>query len=525
MKEMDIILGLSFLRKQEAILNFKEGTIALAGFHFEIGGTEQKWSTFDKSITEKTTVFSVQESTADLDEAIKTYKLNNPTTGTISGTTHDIFLDNYTPIKAKPYPIPLQKKTQTEEEIKRLLSHNIIRPSMSSFAAPAYPIYKKNHEVRLIIDYRKLNSVTIPTNTPLPPLQDVLRDFHGATHFSQIDLRSGYYQIPVNPEHQFLTSFVLGDKQYEFLRMPFGLTNAPRTSQNAMNNLFNEFKYVAVYLDDIVIFSTSFKEHKEHVKRVLDRLKEHSISINFEKSSFNKPSINYLAHIISKNGILPDISRVSSIENFTPKTKKQIRKVVGFLQWFRNFIPQLSKRIHSITEKTKADTTFSWTNKDSQTVKEIIDELKQKTLLQHPDLNSSFVLQTDASDYAIGAALLQNNKPIGFFSAKLSTTEQRYSIVEKETYAILRALRHFKTLVFNSLVHIETDNANLIFNSNLSKRINRWKLEIEELTYTLTHLKGENNLLADTLSRLFYCKEQNFNFNYNLKEISDKQNM
>lgn len=193
------------------------------------------------------------------------------------------------------------------------------------------------------------------------------------------------------------------------------------------------------------------------------------------------------------------------------KNKKQLQKLLGLINWFRPYIKNLSIKLSSITKKLEEKVKFEWYEKDSNIIKAILSEIKQETLLKYPDLNKNFVIETDASDIAMGAVLFQENKIVGLYSSKYGKSEKNYTSMEKETLAIIKAVNHFKPIIFNAKIIIKTDNSNLIFLGDLTNRIQRWKLQLEEYDYSLEYKKGKENVLADTLSRLNLINENGLN--------------
>lgn len=229
-------------------------------------------------------------------------------------------------VACKPYPIANSLFQAIKKEIKRLIDLKIIRESSSKFASPAFGTLKKDGSIRLLIDYRKLNDLTIKNNFPSPTILDDIQIFKDAKYFSTIDLRTGYYRLKVKEEDVHKTSFVTPIGQFEFLRLPFGLCNAPKAFQKAMNTLLGHFRFIKIYLDDIVIFSKNEKEHSEHLQEILSYLIKNNVSINFEKSTFFRTEISYLGLVINGQGIKPDITRLKeSIITFIPKTKDKYK--------------------------------------------------------------------------------------------------------------------------------------------------------------------------------------------------------
>lgn len=375
------------------------------------------------------------------------------------------------PVCCKPYSIPLKLIEETKREIERLIELKVIRKSYSSYCSPAFTIPKSNGKLRLVVDYRILNEKTIPMMYPFPNIQDYLNQLHGSKIFSTIDMNCGYYQIKMKESDIHKTAFSILNNQYEFTRMPFGLKGAPFTFQRSIQNVLGHLPYVKVFIDDILIHSNTVELHETHVTNVLKILKNQNISINFNKSEFYKKEVKYLGHVISTSGIRPDITKLPHYKLLkSPKTKKQLQKILGYFNWFRNFIPNMSKITAPLTNKLQKDNKFIWTVEDTKKLDILFKELEKHTELTFPDPNKNFQLFTDASETGTGAILKQDSKIISYYSYKFNKVEMRYNIVEKEMLSIIKALKNFKTIVFAAKVEIFTDNRNNTFNTNLTNK-------------------------------------------------------
>jgi hypothetical protein len=432
----EVILGIEFLERNNTIIDLKEGVITIYGKQYELEGITPTSNAYERTLTEKTKIFSCKtESTQEkINNIIKEFKESSKGLGNIQGVEHKINTRVETAIRCKPYRVPLNIMKETRNELNKLIENGIIRKSNSEYCSPAFPILKKNGNVRIVVDYRRLNSVTEPLNFPLPHLHDILQDLKGSTVYSQIDLNMGYYQINMNPTDIKKTSFVLCNQQYEFLRMPFGLSNAPRTFQRSMNEIFSDLDFVKIYLDDILIHSNSDEEHLEHLSETLKRIKQNNITINAKKSNFYQKTVTYLGATISKEGIIPDTSRIKANLMTTPDSKKKLQRILGLINWFRPFIKNLSTRISCLYDKLKTNNhQFTWTNHDQSKLDLILNEIKEKTLLNFPDFTKTFYIETDASNVGLGGVLYQEEKLIGYYSYKFTRSEMNYSVVEKET--------------------------------------------------------------------------------------------
>ena len=509
----EIILGKDFLVKYNVILNFHNQCIIIDNDYVKmpINDNTRQLSEPDRLIVEKNTCFVSQ--TAKLPSEIDNFLLKtNTLIGKIRNIKHTIPLKEKKFIQKKPYPIPYPLISQTKAEINRLLTLNIIRKSQSHFASPAFPILKKDESIRLVVDYRELNSITDNLAYPFPNIMDQLRELNGSRIFSQIDLNCGYYQIEMAEEDVSKTAFVLPFGQYEFLRMPFGLTDAPRTFQKAMHDLLGHLDFVKIFLDDVLIHSPNHQEHRLHLMSVFKIFEDSGITINLSKSQFFKNSVQYLGHIIDENGIKPVLNKLNNFDLLKiPKSKKEIMKIIGLLNWFRPYISQLSTKISPITNLLKENKKrIEWKNEHSEILKKIIQEIKQQPCLSHPDYTKPFILQSDASNIGVGSILLQENKIIGIFSKKLNEAQQNYTVAEKEALAIVLSLQFFKNIVYNSKIKVLTDHSNLTFlTSSTLQRCQRWKIALSEFNLEIEYIPGINNNCADSLSRAFLSLDLN----------------
>ncbi len=449
----------------------------------------------------------------DIDQMLSKFKKINPNLSYIKNFEFELNLREKTKIAKKPYSIPFKLLPKLQEHINDLLKMKIIRKSHSPFGAPAFIKLKPNGDIRLLIDYRELNDITIKEAYPFPNLKDQISDLKGPKVFSQIDLEKGYYQIKIKSSDTYKTAFILPNGQFEFLRMPFGLSNAPRAFQRAMQIILEGFEFVKIFLDDILVFSPDIATHKIHLSKILTRLIDANVKINYDKSSFFLDQVRYLGLIISKDGVKCDIKKLSEFENIPPpKTLKQLQKFIGFINWFRDFVPRLSQLILPITNKLKHNQPFVWT-KDDEIIKDrLISLIKAQIELKHPDFCKPFSLHTDASELGISAILTQDKNLIGLFSKKLNTAESNYSTVEKELLAVVYGLTHFRNIVWGNKVTVFTDSKNITFrNAPSNSRIIRWKLAISEFDYNFEHVEGKTNNGPDFLSRNFLDSISNIN--------------
>lgn len=511
---VDLILGMDFLMANNAKIDLNEGIINLDKKEYEIINSKGNINEYDREIIKKTNAFSVTE-LEKIKKFVNELKGKNPEKGEILNSEFKIELQKEFNPKPINFSIPISIKTQVRDHIKLLLEKKVIRESNSKKTSPTFVILKKNGQIRMVTDFRILNSCTIKKSYPIPKIQDILIQLKNKKIFTSLDLEAGYYQIKIRDSDKNKTAFNLGGKTYEYNRMAFGLTNAPFYFQQTLNNVLKNLEEVTlVYLDDILIFSENEEDHFKHVNDVITKLYDSNIRINFEKSKFFKIELEYLGVIINIEGIKPDIKKLVKIDKLEPKNRKQLQKVIGFLNYFRAFVPNMATKLHPFyeclkkTSKNKIDTKENY-----KIIEDILSDIKKELVLTHPDPNKPYRLETDASDIACGAVLKQNGKIIGLYSYTFKAAEKNYTVVEKETLAILKAMTHFKTIVFNCKTQIFTDNKNILNTKDLTNRLNRWRIILEEFDYELKHIKGEDNIIADVLSRL-----------YKINEIGEDQN-
>jgi len=424
------------------------------------------------------------------------------------------------PVNVRPYRLPEKHKQEVNRQIKEMLKSKIITPSVSQWNAPLLVVPKKadasgNPKLRVVIDFRKLNNVTIGDSFPLPNITEILDQLGSAKYFTTLDLASGYHQIPMAEPDKEKTAFSTPYGHYEFNRMPFGLKNAPATFQRLMNSVLTGMQGLKclVYLDDIVIYGASLEDHNRRLEEVLQRLREHKLKLQPDKCEFLRKETVYLGHIISENGISPDPSKLEAIKNFPePKRVKDIQSFIGLAGYYRKFIKNFSKIAKPLTKLTKKAEKFMWTTEQQNAFEELKEKLMTAPVLTYPDFTQEFIVTTDASAYALGAVLSQgkvgDDRPIAYASRVLTRAEQNYSTTEKELLAIVWAVKYFRPYVYGTKFKVVTDHKPLIWLFSVNdpgSRLIRWRLKLEEYDYEIIHKAGRANTNADALSRNVKC--------------------
>lgn len=359
------------------------------------------------------------------------------------GFDHAITLqEGANPVNICPYRYPAMQKTVIEELINDMLQKGVIQTSCLSFASPVVLVKKKDWGWRLCIDYHALNKLTVKNRYPIPLIEDLFDELGGAKLFSKLDLRSGYHQIRVLEKDRCKIAFQTHSGHFEFLVMPFGLSNAPATFQNVMNHIFKEFllKFVLVFFDDILIYSKGGEEHLQHLKQVFEVLKQHSYVLNRKKCVLGASRIEYLGHFILEEGVSTDPRKIEAVTHWpTPKNIKQIRSFLGMTGYYRRFIKNYGTIAWPLTELLKRGG-FKWNPKAEEAFKHLKEALASSPVLALPDLSKPFTIEADASQFGIGAVLMQDQHPIAYISKALSPKNQALSVYDKELLALVHAV-------------------------------------------------------------------------------------
>ena len=365
--------------------------------------------------------------------------------------------------------------------------------------------------MRMCVDYRALNAITVKNSYPLPLVDELFDRLHGAKYFSKIDLRSGYHQIRISPEDVPKTAFRTRYGHFEFLVLPFGLTNAPATFMHLMHQTFREQldSFVIVFLDDILIYSKTLAEHKQHVKQVLEILRKEKLFAKESKCELFKTEVEFLGHIVGRDGIRMMEDKVKAVQDWpTPSKVEHIRSFLGTAGYYRRFIKDFSKIAAPLSDLTKENVKFEWTSKQEEAFRKLKQAIATAPVLALPDPNLPFVVHTDASGFALGAVLQQDQgkglQPIAYLSKKMLDAETRYPVRDQELLAIIHALKSWRQYLYGKKFTIKTDHHSLKYletQPHLSNREARWKDLLAQYDYVIEYVEGKENVVADGLSR------------------------
>lgn len=452
--------------------------------------------------------------------------------GLAKDVTHQIRLSDPRPFRERSRRIAPADIDDVRRHLKDLLAAGIIQESRSPYASPIVIARKKNGAVRMCIDYRTLNSRTIPDQYVTPRIDDALDCLTGSRWFSVLDLRSGYYQIAMSAEDREKTAFICPLGFYQFQRMPQGITGAPATFQRLMERVVGDMHLlqVIVYLDDLIVFGRTLEEHEERLMKVLDRLEEWGLKVSIDKCQFCQQQVKYVGHIVSAAGIAPDPEKVSAVTQWKePTDLKSLRSFLGFCGFYRRFIKGYSSVVRPLTELTKGYPPVKgsgkrngknyyketdpfgarWDKSCGEAFKAIIHCLTNAPVLAFADNSLPYVLHVDASLSGLGAVLNQEHpeglRPVAFASRKLSTSEQRYHIHQLEFLALKWAVvDKFHDYLYGAQFVVRTDNNPLTYvltSAKLNATGHRWLAALAAYNFSLQYKPGKHNTDADVLSR------------------------
>jgi hypothetical protein len=427
-----------------------------------------------------------------------------------------------------PHFGPIYKLSPVElETLRKYIDENLkkgfIKNSQSPYGAPIVFAKKKDGSLRLCVDYRGLNKLTIKNRYPLPLIGELLDRISKATIFSKFDIRDGYNRLRMAEGEEEKTAFRCRYGLFEYTVMPFGLCNAPGTFQHYMNETFREFldKFLVIYLDDFLVYSNSLKEHKIHVRQILERLREAGLYLKPSKCQFHAEEVEFLGFIIGKNGVAMDPGKVDSITSWpTPKSVHDIRMFLGLANFYRRFIKDFSKLAAPMTSLLKKENNknFRWTESAQAAFDKLRTAFTTAPILQHFDPELPTILEADASDFALGAVISQKGPdglvhPIAFHSRKFNPAELNYEIYDKEMLAIVESLEHHRHY-FEGLgqqATIYSDHHNLLWFTETkvyNRRQARWAEKISKYDFVIIFRPGKEGGKPDALSRRPDYKEQ-----------------
>ena len=410
--------------------------------------------------------------------------------------------------------IPLSKHEQDvmKDFIEENLKSGRITPSKSPYASPFFFGKKKDGKLRPIQDYRKLNQIMVANKTPLPLIKEVIDHLNGAKVFSKMNIRWGFNNVRIREGDEEKATFVTSEGLFKPTVMFFGLTNSPATFQTMMNAILQPVileGHVQVYIDNILVYTSTKEEHQALVRQVLQILKENRLYLKPEKCEFEKDHVDYLGVVVSANGVAMDHEKVKAItEWLTPKKLVQVQEFIGFLNFYRRFIKGFSKIARPLHDLTKKDVAFTWTDECQTAFKELKGWVTSTPILAMARDEGLMRIEANACQTATGGVLSQEQegifKPIAYYSQSLNETKRNYNIYDRELLGIMKALKEWRYYVIGRKFEIWTDHKNLEYfmeKCDLNRRQARWSAELADYEYTLHYKTGKSMIKADVLSR------------------------
>jgi hypothetical protein len=462
---IDLILGMSWLRKAKAVIQCGRGTVEL---------TIPKGERFEVEITVTTStrraVFLIDgKFVGDNIRVVRDYPdvfleelLRMPPEREVEFVID--LLPGTTPISKRPFKMSVEELKELKTQLTELQEAGYICLSSSPWGAPVLFVQKKDGSQQMCVDYRSINDVTIKNKYLLPRIDDLFDQMRGARVFSKIDLRSGYHQMKIRPSDIPKTAFSTRYGLYEFTVMSFGLTNAPAYFMNLMNKVFMEYlnKFVVVFIDEILIYSKNDSEHEEHLRMVLQKLWDNQLHTKFTKCDIWLDEVHFLGHIISKGGIVVDPAKVTAIIDWKiPSTVLEIRSFLGLAGYYRRFIEgftTIAKPMTSLLEKCKE---FKWTEECQESFNQLRSKLMAAPMLIMPDLQKNFDIYCDASRQGLGCVLMQEGHVIAYASCQLRKHELNYPTHDLELAAIVNALKIWRHYIMGTKCQVYTDHKSL----------------------------------------------------------------
>lgn len=408
---------------------------------------------------------------------------------------------------------PLEREV-LRKQVAEWLKDGIIRPSHSEYASPVVLVKKKNGEYRVCIDYRRLNKKTVKDRYPLPLIEDQIDHLAGANVYTTIDMKNGFFHVPVEEKSKKFTAFITPDGLYEFNKTPFGFCNSPasfgRFVRNAFNNLVREH-VLMFYVDDIIIPAVDEDEGFEKLKKFLSVAAENGIQINWQKCHFLQRKVEFLGHVIENSTVSPSLGKINAVMNFPePCTIKQLQGFLGLSGFFRKYIEGFSKIARPLTELLKKNTDFVFSYNEKKAFNDLKVKLSQQPVLKIYDPSALTELHTDACQDGYGAVLMQKYVgepdflPVYYFSKKTTPAESKYDSYQLETHAVIKALEKFRVYLLGIRFKIVTDCQALektLHKKEVPTKVARWALMLEEYDYEIEHRSGSKMRHVDALSR------------------------
>jgi hypothetical protein len=410
------------------------------------------------------------------------------------------------PVAVRPYRYPAAHKDELERQCAVMIEQGIVWRSDSTFSSPVLLVKKPDGSWRFCVDYQALNTLTVKDTFPIPVVDELLDELHGACFFTKLDLRSRYHQVRMRPADIHKTAFRTHDGLYEFLVMAFGLCNAPATFQALMNDVLRPFlrRFVLVFFDDILIYSRTWVDHLCHLRVVFGALHQHQLFVKKSKCAFAASSVTYLSHVVSAAGVAMDSAKVQAVRDWQqPRSAQAVRDFLGLAGYYRKFVHNYDTIAAPLTALLKKDG-FAWSPDAAALFSALKAAVTSASVLSMPDFSKTFVVECDASSHGFGAVLVQDSHLVAFFNRPVAPWHQALAAYERELIGLVQAVRHLRPYLWGRRFEVKTDHYSLKY--LLDQRLStipqhHWVGKLLGFDFTVEYKPGHTNAVADALSR------------------------
>lgn len=558
------ILGYDFIKNHVEKINIKEGYLLLKSenrkriFFLEHEGKLKLAPSFAVNVIAADITRDKLSSIQEKIEEVRTNQMHLPSEiidqlkrllvsqkeifstvpGVIKNYQYRLKVTDKIPYKIKPYPIPFHKRESVSAEIKKMLNDGIIQLSDSPYLNPIVAVSKADGGIRVCLDARRLNSKLTADYEQSESIDDILKYCGGKTIFSTIDLTKSFHQVLLHPDDRQYTAFMHEGRVYEYCRLPFGLKVSLAGLSRGLTKVLGPLNgVIRPYVDDLLVMSESPEDHILLLKELFETLRLNGITINLGKSNFFKHEVEYVGFLLSTKGLHPQKEKIKAISEFPrPKSVKDLQSLMGLANYYQRFNSRYAMHLGKLTHLLKKGKKWVWTDEEEQAFKDLKASFIEEIVLHHPDFSKPFILQTDASGYAIAAQLMQKDdvgrlRVISYASRVLRGAEISYTITEKELLAIVWSVKKFVTYLAGKPFEIQTDHhalTHLQNCKNTTNRLLRWSMFLQQFDFQISYIPGKENSAVDALSRnlqgITYTSPVVTNFSVNMIKAKPMSN-